>query len=75
MTTGTLKVDTTHLTTQLTTPASYGAALFAFLGSFTLSDWGILVSILLGILTFIVNLYFKVMERHDRLTQKTRKPD
>lgn len=71
MTTGTFKVDSS----QLSTPASYGVALLTFLGSFTLSDWGILTSILLGILTFIVNLYFKVLERRDRLTHKPRKPD
>lgn len=72
MTTGTLKVDSS----QLTTPASYGVALLTFLGSFTLSDWGILTSILLGILTFIVNLYFKIAERRDRLTHLHRqKPD
>lgn len=69
-------MDTTHLTTYLTTPASYAASVFAFFGSFALSDWGILASILLGILTFIVNLYFKIAERRDRLTHLHRqKPD
>lgn len=66
MTTGTLKVDTTHLTTHLTTPASYAASVLAFLGSLTLSDLGILVSILLGIATFFINWYYKHVERADR---------
>lgn len=69
MTTGTLKVDTTQLTTHLTTPVSYGASLLAFLSSLTISDVGILVSILLGIATFFVNWYYKHLERADRLKQ------
>ena len=57
------KMDTNQLTN-----ASYGSALFAFLGAFTLSDWGILISIILGVSTFFVNWYYKHKERSDRLS-------
>ena len=56
------KMDTNQLTN-----ASYGSALFAFFGALTLSDWGILISIILGFATFLVNWYYKHKERTDRL--------
>ena len=60
-------MDNNPLSNHLTTPASYGASVIVWLCSLTLSDVGIIVSIVLGILTFAVNWYYKSVERSDRL--------
>lgn len=45
-----------------TEQASYFGAIFGFLGSLTLSDWGVIVSILVAILTLLLNWAYRAKE-------------
>lgn len=69
MTTASLKVDTTTLTNVLTTPASYGTAIAAFLASLSFERWVTLISLGLAVGTFALNWYYRHREhiREERL--------
>lgn len=45
-----------------TEQASYLGAIFTFFGSFTLSDWGVIVSILVAVLTLLLNWAYRAKE-------------
>lgn len=45
-----------------TEQASYLGAIFGFFGSLTLSDWGVIVSIMVAIATLLINWAYKAKE-------------
>ncbi len=57
------------LTNVLTTPASYGTAIAAFLASLNFERWVTLISLVLAIGTFAINWYYRHRE-HLRAERK-----
>ena len=53
---------------------SYSASGGAIVGGFTTNDWGILLGVIVGVGTFLVNWYYKAKEDERKERARNEKP-